>query len=430
MNMKINIIIVVTTFFLIGCNHPNKRITQQLDYNQFLEINEHEMLSIVKSDMEFWGKKLEKDSNQFPYMAQMAASQSHLFNLTGEIDYLIEAEKNLTIANRLTNYNNASYLRSLAKNYISQHKFKEALSVLKLAEAIGERLRDTQKMMFDVHLELGNNTIAKTYLEKIVDFSEFDFLIRLSKWSDHNGNLEGGIKYLEKAVDVAESSNNDYLKQWAYTNLADFFGHDGQIKKSYENYLKALELDPNNAYAKKGIAWIVYSHERNPNEALRILKSILQNQSSPDYHLLRAEIAEFLGEVELKEKSLIKFYSAIQNKKYGDMYNKYNSLLLAEEFNKIDKALELAKTEVEIRPTPQSYDLLAWVIYNNGEYEKALKIMEDHVINKTHEPEAKYHLAEIYKANGLHKKAKAIKKELLKSSFELGPLTAKKVVQL
>ncbi len=370
MNFKINITLIVVVLFLIGCNSPNKKITQKLDYNQFLEINENEMLSDVKLDMEFWEKKLEKDPNQFPYLAKMAASQSQLFSITGEIEYLIQAENNLSEANNKTNFENASYLRSLARNYISQHKFQNALSMLELAENNGERLRDTHKMLFDVHLELGNDMEAKKYLEEIVDFSDFDFLIRISKWSDHKGNLDGAIKYLEKAVEIAKSSNNNYLKEWAYTNLADYYGHNGQIEDSYNYYLKALELDSNNAYQKKD-CMDNYSYERNPKESLRILNSIMQSHKSPDYHLLKAEIAEFLGEEELKEISLIKFYSAINNGEYGDMYNRHSSLLFAEEFNKFGNALELAKNEVKNRPTPQSYDLLAWVNFNIGEFEEA-----------------------------------------------------------
>src|SRR5690606_18953473 len=125
--------------------------------------------------------------------------------------------------------------------------------------------------------------------------SDFDYLIRLAKWSDHQGNLDAAIIYLEKAKTTAESSNMKGIKQWAYTNLADFYGHAGRIHDSYNHYLKALELDPNDAYAKKGIAWIVYSYEKNPDEALRILNSVMKDYLAPDYYLLKSQIYEFKG---------------------------------------------------------------------------------------------------------------------------------------
>ncbi|WP_248723957.1 lipopolysaccharide assembly protein LapB [Seonamhaeicola sp. ML3] len=416
-------IIIITS----SCNDTSQRITQKAHYNAFLNTTENEVLHLANKDAIFWEEKLEKEPNQFPYLVKLAASQSVLFNETGNIEYLVKAGQYLAEANKKTQYKNASYLRGLARNYISQHRFKEALELLKKAEIVGENLRATQCMMFDVYLELGNYELAKTYLTEIRDLSDFDFLIRLSKWSDYEGNLEATIRYMERAKDIAESSNLKTMKQWVYTNLADYYGHAGKIRASYNHYLKALQLNPNNAYAKKGIAWIVYSHEKNPDEALNILEAIKSTHNSPDYYLLKAEIADYKGDNKFKERQLNSFREVVKNPFYGDMYNINNVLLLADEPSHFMKALNTAHTEVENRATPQTYSLLAWVYFNNNQEDKALTIMEDHVVGKTFEPEALYHLAEVYKANGKFDEAKKIKHELLESSFELGPLTTKKI---
>jgi tetratricopeptide (TPR) repeat protein len=240
--------------------------------------------------------------------------------------------------------------------------------------------------------------------------------------------LASAINYLERATLKAESSKLDDLMEWSYTNLADFYGHDGQIEKSYNYYLKALALNPNDAYAKKGIAWIVYSHEKNASEANRILDAISQLHNAPDYLLFKAEIAEYQNNIDAKNKYLASYFEAIDNKDYGDMYNVYSSKILADTKN--EKAIALAKIEVDNRPTPLSYDLLAWSYYNNGNVKKALKIAEQHVLGYTFEPEAQYHIAAIYKANGKLKEVAELKKELQESSYELGPLTTKIVNQL
>ena len=418
---------VLLLLLTISCNKESKKITHINDYNVYLKITENKMLQLVKEDLTFWKKKHEKEPNQFPYLSKIAASQSQIFAKTGDIEALIKAEKSLIKVNELTNNTKVGYLRALARNYISQHRFKESLVLLKKAEVIGEDLKATQKMLFDVHLELGNYKLAKDYLIVLVDTSDFDYLIRLSKWSDHIGNLDAAIKYMEQAKIIAESSNIPSTKQWVYTNLADYYGHAGKIKASYNHYLKALELDPEDAYAKKGIAWIVYSYEKNPNEALRILNTITKSYNAPDYHLLKAEIAEYKGDSNLKEAQLKLYNKAINNAMYGAMYNKYNALIYAEDSNQIAKALKLANTEISNRPTPQSYGLLAWTYYNQGDVKNALEVMENHVIGKTFEPEVMFHLAYIYKANGKLNEAKNLKNELLESIFELGPLMAKKI---
>ncbi|MGB5418347.1 tetratricopeptide repeat protein [Algibacter sp.] len=411
----------------VSCNNQSKQVTSTDDYTVYLETPENEMLQLAKADFTFWEKKLEKEPSQFPYLAKAAASQSQIFNKTGNIEALIKAETYLIKVNETTNYNNAGYLRTLARNYVSQHRFKEALTLLKKAEINGEGLKGTQKMLFDVHLEIGNFEAAKTYLEQIRRDGDFDYLIRLSKWSDHRGNVDAAIKYMEQAKVIAEASKMAPTKQWVYTNLADYYGHAGRINESYQHYLKALEIDTNDAYAKKGIAWIVYSFEKNPEEALRILNEVTKTYNAPDYHLLKAEIADFKGDKNLKETQLKLYEKAVNNPFYGDMYNAHNAKLYAENKNQTADALRIANIEIENRPTPQSYDLLAWTYFKQGDIKEALEIMEAFVVGKTFEPEAMLHLAIIYKANGNLNEAENLKKELLESAFELGPMVENEI---
>lgn len=420
-----NILPVVFVLFLFNCG--NQQITDKADYDTYLETNQTDTYS---QDISFWSIKLKESPNQFPYLAKRASAYNAAFKATGNITYLINAETDLVNANKKTNYSNASLLRSLASNYISQHRFKDALNLLELAKANGEKLEATKKMLFDVHLELGNYIYAKSYLDEFKDKSDFDYLIRLSKWQDHQGNLEEAINSMEKATAIAESSNLKDIKQWAYTNLADFYGHAGNIKASYDHYLRALELDPNDAYAKKGIAWITYSYEKNPTEALRILDHISTYYDAPDYELLKAEIAEYTNNKQLKDKALGHYSLAMQNEDFGEMYNKYNVMLLAEELGHTNKAISIAKREVENRPTPASYDLLAWSYFNNGQIDKAVLIVKSNVDGYTYEPEVLYHIAEIYKAAGYTDELIPLKNELLASSYELGPVLTQKIKQL
>lgn len=427
--MKTNLYLLLVLALLFNCKEEDKTVTNAKDYDVFL-IAENKKLSDAKAEEKFWANKLEKTPNQFPYLAKLASAESQLFDATGNIENLKKAESYLLQLNQKTNQNKAGYLRALARNYISQHRFKASLILLEKAEILAENLESTQKMMFDVHMELGNFDIAKSYLEKVVDLNSFDYLIRTAKWNDHIGNLDAAIKYMEMAMAKAESSNIVGLKQWSYTNIADFYGHDGQINKSYEYFLKALALDSNDAYAKKGIAWIVYSHERNPEEALRILNTITKEYTAPDYFLLKAEITEFLTDETSKNKYIASYKNAVQNPQYGEMYNAYNAKLFAENNKFVDSAIAIANREIENRATPQSYDLLAWSLYNNGEFKKALDIVNMHIINKTFEPEALYHVAEIYKANGMTSELQPLKKELLMATYELGPLMELKINQL
>ena len=51
------------------------------------------------------------------------------FQETGDIEYLKKAEKSLKKALEIAAIGKAGYFSALARNYISQHRFKEALGI-------------------------------------------------------------------------------------------------------------------------------------------------------------------------------------------------------------------------------------------------------------------------------------------------------------
>ncbi|MBT8237126.1 MAG: hypothetical protein KJN65_00645, partial [Croceitalea sp.] len=185
---------------------------------------------------------------------------------------------------------------------------------------------------------------------------------------------------------------------------------------------KTLELDNNNAYAKKGIAWIVYSHEKNGKEAMRILNSVTENHKSPDYYLLKAEIAEYLNDTAVMNSNLDQYYKLAQNPLYGDMYNGYTISFLIDHAKEYQRALRLAQKEVNNRPTPESYDHLAQAYLQMGEHGKALDIVKRHILDKTLEPAILLNAAKILKLNNDYERIGDLKKELAGAEYELGPM--------
>ena len=354
-------------------------------------------------------------------LANVAKEYGRFFKTSGEITYLKQAERALKKVLDEAAIGKSGYMRALARNYIAQHRFKEALELAQRAREMGSGVYASQSLLFDLHMELGNYATASKYLDSIQNNSDFGYLIRVAKWNDHKGDLKTAIRFMEKAKEKADSSKNLGLRLWAYTNLADFYGHDGRIEDSYQHYLMALELDPNNAYAKKGVAWIVFSHERNAKEALRIIEAVEKTNYSPDLDLLKAEIAEYLDNEALKINALKDFQTKTQNQDYGEMYNTHKVENYLGTGSMMNKALNIANKEVANRPTPETYDLLAYSHLKSGNQAIALELIEARVSGKTFEPMAQFHMAQIYKANGYLDKVEELKKELEEATFELGP---------
>lgn len=434
--MKTNRYILKALGFILLCgfgsclNQSDKSIANSKDYNVYLENEQNFNLEFAKSEISFWQAKFDKAPNQFSYLSQISANYSKLFEITGNVSFLLKAENLLKKSNEAFRYTGAGAIRSLSRNYISQHRFREALSLANKALAIGDDRKETQKLLFDVQMELGNYSEASQNLNAIKDWKDYDYLIRLAKWNDHQGNLDKAIDYMEKAAIIAEQNNNKGLMIWSYSNIGDMMGHAGRIDDSYHYYLKTLKLDNNNTYALKGIAWIAFSHDRNMAEANRIIDKILKKHKSPDFYLLKSDIAKYEKKVNLQKKNMDYYFKMLSENHYGVMYNKYNALIFAQQKEKVEESLAIAQQEIKNRPTPDSYDLLAWAYFNEGNNRKALEIAQKYVENKSFEPKVSYHLACIYKANHQTNKLIPIKEELQKSEFELGPNLAKEIENL
>ncbi|MGV7107840.1 tetratricopeptide repeat protein [Flavobacterium sp. U410] len=432
---RLQIIIVLFVFFVfLSCNSivkdENSKIVDSKDYQKYLLIKDHKNLDNIDTEITFWQKKYKDAPNQYPYLIKLAGLYSTLFEITGNIGDLYNAEKLLLDCNQRVKETNSGIHRSIAKNYISQHRFKEAQMHLEKAYALGENKKATQKMLFDVAMELGNYKTAESILNENKNFNDFDYLIRLAKWNDHIGDLQNAIRIMEKAMKIVQESKNSESKIWIYTNIADFCGHNGEIEAAYQYYLKALELDNNNMYALKGIAWIAYSHDRDVEKASEIVNYIEKKHIVPDLYLLKADMNQYSDNREEQELALREYFDTLNKNDYGDMYNKYNALLYAEIPDKRAKALEIAQREINNRPTPESYDLLAWTYYNMEEFDKAYEIASAHTIDKTHEPLIVYHNELILKANNKLTKENTNKEDLIASIFELGPNIEKQLRNL
>lgn len=419
---------IILVLFLSACQmDSDNQITDKKDYDKYLVSNPPKTSSKY---FELWNSKIKPDSTQLMSFGIVGGEYNRYFQNTGDIKYLKKAEKVLKKAADIANVSRAGMYRALARNYISQHRFREAKQWADSANAIGSGLNQTQGLMFDVLMELGNYDTAEKYLDSLKNMEDFGYLIRLAKWNDHNGDLDTTIRFMEKAMEQAVSSKNTGLMLWSYTNLADYYGHAGRIKDSYNHYLKALRIDPENAYAKKGIAWIVFSHEKQPEEAMRILDSVTKHHKSPAYFLLKSEIAEYMDDDMKSVANLDHYFELVQDSAYGDMYNAYNISLYLNETEQYNKAFQLAETEVANRPTPESYSFLAYSYLKMGDKQKALDIVEEHIEGKTFEPAVLLRTAEIYKANGSTDRVKQLKEELLGAVYELGPANEKEISQL
>ena len=417
--------ILILSIFLFNCSKKKEVVVNTEDYEMYLTNSPNHALLKVNEELLFWESRLAESPTSKTNLLRIAGLHSARFQLNGEVEDLHRSDSIYNLILASTSYGKENIYRSLAANNITKHEFRKARRNLQDAIAIGDGKASSYLMMVDVNLELGDIAGAEFILKSFTNKKSFAYLIRYSKIKDHHGDLDSAIILMEHAVERIKE--NKALFTWAMSNLGDMYGHDSRINESYQAYLKVLKQDPDYDHALKGIAWIAFVHDGNTQEAKRILNFIDTRKATPDMHLMLAEIAEIEKDTLEKENQLDHFKAEARNSKYGGMYNTYLATLEAEEFSNPHTAIHLAEQEIQNRPTPLSYDLLAWGRFNNGDYSEALEITQKRVLNRTFEPVALYHMAMIYKSNGLEKEARNFFKEAYASSFELGPTISKRI---
>ena len=412
--------------FLFSCKQQT--VTSAKDYESYLNPKHLiEKIELQKNDLSFWQNRLQKDTGSYVDMLEIGYTHLGLFHLSGDITSLKTGDSLIKRASEKLNHTLPNIHQALSQVAITQHQFKNALHHLQQASEKGSPYTNAL-LSFDARMETGEYEVANNQINGLRDKKSFDYLIRKAKYEDHKGNLEGAIELMEQAFEKVKDANVTSLYCWAMANLGDMYGHAGRIDDSYKAYLQVLEKDPSYLYALKGIAWIAYSHDKNTNEAKRILNFILTHSNMPDLYLTLAEIEEFEGNENAGKAHMQKFLSTVQQAAYSDMYNKYLIEVYASQ-NKLNEALRIAEKEVSNRPTPETYSLLSWIYLLKGEKQKAFSIYKLHVAKKSFEPDVLYKGGLILAANGQKVEAKKLFNECLDAAYELGPVLSEEIRQ-
>jgi tetratricopeptide (TPR) repeat protein len=406
-------------FFLAPKDHLSTKKTLAL-------YQPEEKIKTLKEEAAFWQKKVITSPEQLTFKSQLAGAHSALFGSTANISDLKQAEFLLQEVLQTQAIPSANTLLSLAHNYISQHRFCEAMDLVSTAYATGAERRACELMLFDLYEELGDDAAQENLLKQLSEKKDFNYLIRLAKYEDGQGRLDRTIELMHQAEKIAESSQQIGLKIWVYTNLADYYGHFGNIVLSKSYFQKALALNPADWYSMKGLAYIAYSYDGNAEGALSILQRIDDDSADPGIKLLAAEINAYTG---LQKESAAleqEVANEVSGPAFGHMYNAF----LCENYvanNQLDKAMAIAEKEINLRATPASYDLKAQVLFAKGDIEGARQLSKTHIWNKTFEP----HILKnqlIYFKDVADPYLAQITQELQEAKFELGPWVYQEII--
>jgi tetratricopeptide (TPR) repeat protein len=407
------------TLTLLGCKDQDKvPVVDANDLVSFLQPTSWTKVKQAKQEVAFWSARLDVDSSGLGDLTPLANAYTRLFERTGEYAHLRAAERLLSRAYSIAARSRDGHGRNLAHNLITQHRFREAEVLLDTIYSKPHDQNGTELMRFDVYLERGKVDSAYANLSRIKDLGDLNYLLRLARWMDQQGDLDAATARMEKVKRVVDSRNLPGLKAWAYPNLADFYSHAGRLTEAYALYLQTLALESDNPHAWKGIAWLAYSADGDSSLATTILDSLESQYRSPSNTLLRLDMARHQGDMDRVRSLESLFLEQSGESESGGLYRMDRAYVLMDGSPAL--SLELALQEWENRKTPATAALLSHALFSNDRQEEALELLRSYR-NKTEEPLVLLRMAEVFAAMDMEDEVAALKDQLSDAAYELGP---------
>ncbi|MFL5810651.1 MAG: hypothetical protein ACJ749_14105 [Flavisolibacter sp.] len=373
-------------------------------------------------DITFWKHRAEKPDAGFVNQQKYAQGLVSRFRIYGDIRDLVIADSIMRVI--ASQYKEPGYLLTLAGYSMLQHRFAEAGSYIDTVIQMNAERFATQMMKFDADIEVGKYIEAAAILKTNAAPDNYAYNFRLSKQDHYQGKTDSAINHMLKAATLAQS--NPYLKQAALSNLADLYLHQGKLEMAEEIYRQSIASNSCDFHSIMGLGWIALAHDKNDSLAIKLFQFVQNKLWSPE-PLLKLSQANELHDFVLAKKYAVEFVRQASEPVYGTMYNKYLVQLYTGILNESSKAVDLAKKEVKLRGTPQTYAWLAWSLFSNHRVKEAYEVYQKYVSGKPLEAYELYCMGMLMK--GVHKvyDAQQFFNAAQKNRYDLSPAMMKEL---
>ena len=406
---------------LIACKQNDKAIVSAAYVDSLIKnYTVSEMAKTNEGDLAFWEKRFDSLPDNYVNGPKYASALAMRFHFYGNINDLLKADSLIKQSNIANKEGEDGLLYALANFATQQHHFKESSDYAFKANKAGDNKYGGQMALFDAAFELGQYDIAGSILKTIKPDTTYPVYFRRSKYEHYKGSLDSSIVYMMKAVDKA--AGNKYLEQAALSNAADLNIHKANLTEAYNLYKKSIEKDAADFHSIMGLGWIALMHDKNDSLAMRIFSFVHAHIFSPDPLLKMIQVAEYKNDSVSQKKYAEEFAAQAGKTEYGLMYDKYLIGLYTGILNDSQKAVELAKKEIESRSTPQTYAWLAWALLKNNEQEKAFAIYNQYVSGKPLEGLELYYMGKLMQSSNKGYNAQQFFKAAYDNRYDLSPL--------
>ncbi len=268
----------------------------------------------------------------------------------------------------------AGAVRHLAFVKSSTHDFAAALEHARRAVALAPDDAAAHGVLGDASLELGRYDDAERAFETMMRLKpDLAALARRSGLRSLRGDTEGAVADLRRAIEagMVDGRPPEHVA-WAQWQLGmDLFAL-GDLAGAEESHRAALATYPVYHRALAGLAQVRMA-QRRPDEAIAFYGQALAVIPLPEYAAALGDVHASQGRADeaRRQYDLVEYIGRV-GAAGAALYNRELASFLADHDREPDRALALARREIEARQDVGAWELLAWALHKAGRSREAL----------------------------------------------------------
>ena len=255
---------------------------------------------------------------------------------------------------------------------LARHEFVVALEWGEQARAVNPHRAQVYGIIGDAQVELGQYDAAVDTIQTMVDTRpDLNAYSRVSYLRELHGDIDGAVAAMRQAVAAGDPTAEATL--WAQVQLGHLYFNRGDLGNADQIYRQALRLKPDYVHAWAGVAR-VQAARGDDLAAIETYETVINRLPWPEYIISLGELYEVTERYEAAQRQY-QLVRAIERLSIAAGMNVDLEVALFKADRGLDpsQTVQQARSAYIQRPSVQAADVLAWALYQNGEYAEAYR---------------------------------------------------------
>jgi tetratricopeptide (TPR) repeat protein len=234
-------------------------------------------------------------------------------------------------------------------------------------------------------------------------------LARSALWEEVHGAMERAVEKADAAAQASAAAGEDpEARAWYEARAGDLRFHRGDLDGAKARFEAALAIHESHPAALHGLV-AVRRAKGDGAGAREILERLAAALPTPKTLFDLSEVLAALGKAEEAEKAQDRAVAlATREGAWRRTYRREMAEFLVDRGGDPERALQLAKEDLEDRGDVHGHAVVAWCLHRCGKDEEAAAEMDRAMALGTHEPEFWERAGLIHLARGEKEKAKVL----------------------